>query len=206
MARLNEVWTPRHQDALRRVFNMRGTAPSPQLAPEIQPVILLHGSPLEDEPELALLHGNTLFIARVVAPAVAAQFSFANVNVLPNTAYLAVVQFVSSPGGAVLQIQGGNQGGAAAVANIQSRDSRVFNPDVAQAGAIAALAATQGSNAALPANLSLALPAGVQIRVQAVLGPRNSGASIAAWGVAVNAGVDINLIGYLRRFETSDGF
>lgn len=207
MARLNEVWTPRHQDALRRVFNMRGAAPAPQLAPEIQPVILLHGSPLEDEPELALLHGNTLMCARVVAAAVAAQFSFANINVLPSTTYLFVVQWVMMPvATGYLQLQGGNQGGAAASSNIQSRDSRVFNPDVAATGAVSALAGTQGSNAALPANLTHDLPQGQLVRVQAVLGPRNSGSSIAAWGSVVNVSVVLNVIGYLRRFETSDGF
>ena len=179
MARLNEIWTPRHQDALRRVFNMRGSAPSPQLAPEIVPVILLHGSPLEDEPELAQLHGNTLVVARVTAVAVAAQFSFANINVLPNTAYLFVVQFITADTQAGwLQLQGGNQGGAPASSVIQSRDSRVFNPDVAQVGAVGALAGTAGSNAALPGNLSHILPLNSPIRVQAVLGPRNAGAPL----------------------------
>ena len=207
MARLNEIWTPRHQDALRRVFNMRGSAPSPQLAPEIQPVILLHGSPLEDEPELALLHGNTLVMARVAAAAVAAQFSFANINFLANTAYFFVVQWVTIEGqGGWVQIGGGNQGGAPAAVNIQSRDSRIFNPDVATAGAVAALAGTQGSNAATPGNLGHVLLNGQPLRVQAVLGPRNGGSFIAVWGNTVNTTVALNVIGYMRRFETSDGF
>src|SRR5438093_1171164 len=106
---------------------MRGTAPSPQLALEIMPVILLHGSPIEDEPELGLLHGSVPFIARAPAAAVAAQFSFAGINLLSGTAYFAVVQWVMASAQAFLQLQGGNQGGAGGVV-IQSRDARVFNP------------------------------------------------------------------------------
>jgi hypothetical protein len=206
VGRFNEIWTPRHQDALRRVFNMRGAAPSPQLAPEIQPVILLHGSPLEDEPELALLHGNTLITARVSAAAVAAQFSFATLNVLPNTAYLLVIQWVMLNVAGQLQMQGGNQGGAPIGSNIQSRDSRIFNPDVTTAGATNALAGAQGSNAAQPANFAHDLPANTMVRIQAVLGPRNGGANITAWGSVVNTQIVMSLIGYMRRFETSDGF
>ena len=206
MARFNEIWTPRHQDALRRVFNMRGAAPAPQLAPEIQPVILLHGSPLEDEPELAQLHGNTLVVARILAPAVAGQFSFAACVVLPNTAYMFVVQWVTLNIAGALQLGGGTTGGAAAAFNIQSRDSRIFNPDVATVGAVGALSATQGSNAALPGNLTHDLQAATALRVQAILGPRNAGSFIAAWGGAVNTAIVMNLIGYMRRFETSDGF
>ena len=205
MARLNEIWTPRHQDALRRVFNMRGTAPSPQLAPEIMPVILLHGSPIEDEPELGLLHGSVPFIARIQGAAVAAQFSFANLNLLPNSNFFAVIQWITANIAAFVQLIGGNQGGAAAFAQIQSRDSRVFNPPVAVASPVAALQGTQGSNAVIPATVH-DLAALTPLRIQAILGPNQGGSAIAVWGNALNTAIVMSIIGYLRRPETSDGF
>jgi hypothetical protein len=112
---------------------------------------------------------------------------------------------VFSPANLNLQIQGGNQGGAGGGV-IQSRDSRIFNPDVSTAGAIASLSLGQGSNAALPGNLCHDLPANAYIRVQTVLGPRNGGANITAWGTVVNTAFSFSVLGYLRRFETSDGF
>jgi len=205
VARLNEIWTPRHQDALRRVFNMRGTAPSPQLAPEIQPVIVLHGSPIEDEPELGMLHGDYPIIARVSAAAVAAQFSFANINLLSGTGFLFVVQTILSDSVSFIQLAGGNQGGAPAGSNVQGRDHRIFNS--APAGApTSALQATQGSNAALPANLCHNLPPNLPLRIQCILGSTGGGSSIAVWGSVVNSGLVMSIIGYMRKFETSDGF
>src|SRR5438876_2668641 len=90
MALFNETLAGRYNDVIRRLHQMKHSAPAPQISPEISHVIILEN----DRPEFHALHGGFLWAMRASAPAQALNFSHAGIRNPTSSGLLVVIQLV----------------------------------------------------------------------------------------------------------------
>jgi hypothetical protein len=116
---INQIFTGRHNEFLRRLFNMRQSAPAPQVSFEHQPVIIVEGTFI-DQVELAYLHRWIYYGGRTTVPAGAAGTnSIGGVFNPANSGKLIVIEwFDQSNSGATVLLE--LFSAAPAIANVAS--------------------------------------------------------------------------------------
>lgn len=171
MALANEVLVGRPNAVLHKLYSMKEGAPSPQLSPEIQPVIVLEA----DRPEWAFLGGVRRGAATAsFSSSAAAKYCQLSVVNPVNSGIIAIVTYASLMNSAhvpTLECRIGCTVGAATPAAARALDLRFGNQSLACNVFVEEVAAVTGTVAYRvrgPANTTLYFPLTI------ILGPGNS--------------------------------